>query len=653
MDSLFKYASALSKEVKWHGGHNENDRQLMLKAGRLSMIYENGNLRYISTGQEELIRFVYSAVRDREWLTIQPEISDEKIDLQTDSFIIKYTCTYRTEKINFMAFFTIEGKADNSIIFSFEGEALTSFEKNRIGFCVLHPVKDCSGRECLITHSNGEEEKSLFPVQISPHQPFTDIKSMKWSAGGNACTLDFLGDIFETEDQRNWTDASYKTYCTPLNIPFPVDIRKGEIIHQSIRFRAVEINKKKREAINDVKIKVFMQLSLDMPSIGIGQSTRAESLTSSEISILKDLRFDHYRADIYLFGSDWNVKAKIASDEASALGYPLEFALFFDDNAGRQVSEFIKWISEIKNQVSVIHIFHKSISVTPDRLTDEIAPLLKKALPGTLIGCGTNANFAQLNRTKPGFGYNDIISYSIHPQEHASDNTSLTENLNAQVYTVESAVHFAGLKGIWISPVNIQRRFNANTANYEQYLPSDGPPPQIDTRMMSLYGACWTVGSLKYLCEAGIKGATFYETVGERGIIQGDFPPRWPVIFKSAKEMVFPVFYVFKHIFKFKSYKVIKCVSSHPLKADALILSDGENIKIILANFTSGIQEVTFDQFPKEYSIMQLDSDNYADAVSNQNPDWFDNCNKTFINSTKRLLLNPFSVSFIDGVLIL
>ena len=29
------------------------------------------------------------------------------------------------------------------------------------------------------------------------------------------------GDVFEMEDQRNWTDASFKTYCTPLRQPFP------------------------------------------------------------------------------------------------------------------------------------------------------------------------------------------------------------------------------------------------------------------------------------------------------------------------------------------------------------------------------------------------------------------------------------------------
>ena len=35
------------------------------------------------------------------------------------------------------------------------------------------------------------------------------------------------GETFETEDQRNWSDASFKTYGTPLHLPFPVEVEEG------------------------------------------------------------------------------------------------------------------------------------------------------------------------------------------------------------------------------------------------------------------------------------------------------------------------------------------------------------------------------------------------------------------------------------------
>jgi len=88
MKSLLEFAESLSPEIKWHGNHNENARNSILNAGHLSMVYENGNLRYISIGNCEVIRMIYSAVRDKEWLTINPAITGEKIEIHPDSFRI-------------------------------------------------------------------------------------------------------------------------------------------------------------------------------------------------------------------------------------------------------------------------------------------------------------------------------------------------------------------------------------------------------------------------------------------------------------------------------------------------------------------------------------------------------------------------------------
>ena len=35
------------------------------------------------------------------------------------------------------------------------------------------------------------------------------------------------GDVYEMEDQRNWMDASYKTYVRPLAEPWPYTICKA------------------------------------------------------------------------------------------------------------------------------------------------------------------------------------------------------------------------------------------------------------------------------------------------------------------------------------------------------------------------------------------------------------------------------------------
>ena len=628
------------------GGHLPKS-SLKLNAGSVSMIYENGNLRYISAGNCELIRMIYSAVRDREWLTIEPVITDEKIEANTDSFRITYNCRYHSDEIDFLAVYSIEGFADNTLVFSFEGEALNTFEKSRIGFCVLHPAEDFAGKHCIIAHSDGTEETLTFPVYICPDQPFLDIRSMKWKNDNMVCKLVFTGDIFETEDQRNWTDDSYKTYSTPQSLPCPATMQKGQKISQRIELK-VETGIVNSIADNDeINISISPANDFNMPLVGIGRSTRTVPLTENEIAVLKNLNFDHYRVDLYLFNTDWRKEAGIASDEAAKLSYPLELAMFFDEDFKSQSDEFSAWITDRNPVVSVISLFHKTEAATPDWLTDHLAPRLKQILPEVKIACGTNANFAQLNGHFPSSGLVDQICYSIHPQEHASDNSTLVENLRAQSDSVISARHYSAGKDILVSPVNIQRRFNANIENFETVKHHDSMPSQADTRQMSLYCAGWTAGSLKYLGEAGVKGVTYFETAGERGIIQGDFNSSWPSDFKAARGMIFPVYHLFYFLLNDKSFKIVSSVSDHPLQADSIFLSDGKRFKAIVVNFTVSKQKVIFHGFSGEFRIKRLDADTFADAATDNR--WTE---KNWLNRTGNedlLELEPFSVSFIEG----
>ena len=329
----------LEQDQIYCGGHISKP-SVYLRAGSLSMIYENGNLRYISAGKCELIRMIYSAVRDREWLTIFPAITDEKIEAFADSFRIQYTCRYQSGDIDFLSVYSIEGFADNTVVFSFEGEALNTFEKSRIGFCVLHPAEYFAGKQCIIAHSDGTEETLTFPVYISPDQPFLDIRSMKWKNNDIVSSLVFSGDIFETEDQRNWTDDSYKTYCTPQNLPCPAKILKGEKISQRIELKVETAIVNSLGDNDEIKISISPERSFDMPLVGIGRSTRTVAITENEIGVLRDISFDHYRVDLYLFNTDWRKEAGMAADEAAKLNYPLELALFFDENFKSQSDEF-------------------------------------------------------------------------------------------------------------------------------------------------------------------------------------------------------------------------------------------------------------------------------------------------------------------------
>jgi hypothetical protein len=611
------------------------------------MLFENGSIRYISAGKNEIIRMIYAAVRDKEWLTIKPVITKEIIERLSDSFKIQYTCSYKSAGIDFNADYTIEGKSDNTIIFTLEGKALGSFEKNRIGFCVLHPVEGCAGNLCTVTHSDGGSETAVFPLVISPDQPFTDIKAMQWKTGEVECHLEFSGDIFETEDQRNWTDASYKTYSTPLSLPFPVKIEKGQKIYQKIVLKVENTGQNLTEKQAVIHLSFNTASSLPVPEIGIGRSTRNIPLEENEIEILKTINFDHYRCDLYLFYPGWKEIAKRSAEEASELGYSQELVLFFDDDYKEQSSAFSNWMAESGIVPRVITIFHKTVQVTPAYLTEYVTLILRKAVPEVKICIGTNANFAQLNMDRLVTLQSDLVCYSCHPQEHASDNTTLIENLQALAHTVKGARIFSEGRGVWLSPVNIQRRFNANIENYETPASSDTLPQQVDSRMMSLFGACWTAGSLKYLCESGVSGITYYEAAGERGIIQGDYDSRWPDDFKSGAGMIFPVYHIFKWFLEDKSYRIIRSRSSSPLKVDVLAMLMESKIRFVLINYGHNFQNVTISINTGTLNSFTLETESFSAAASD--PDWITTCNMKEIHDLNNLPLSPFSVTFMEG----
>ena len=642
-----KNLNLLPRELILHGGHNENSNPVNLKAGLLSMIYENGNLRHITMGGHEIIRMIYPAVRNKLWLTIKPEISNLELTVNKESFKINYSCLYDSEDIKFSAFFSIEGHPNNSLVFEFKGEALENFEKNRIGFCILHPVKELAGTDCLIKHSDNEIEIAQFPVLISPDQPFRDISVMHWKISGISCRLDLSGDVFETEDQRNWTDASYKTYSTPLSIPYPVTMQKGDRIEQCVILRAKPDLTTRYICDKEKLIRINPDENFNFPKTGIVRSTRSQPISDAEINILKTLHFDHYRIDLFLFEPGWQVTGNQAISEALKLNYTLELALFFNEDAENQATDFVEWVKDSHAPIALIILYHKDFRSTPDWLTDILGPILKESISGIRLACGTNANFAQINRARPESIHTDLICYSIHPQEHATDNLSLIENIEGQGYTVETARSFCGDKGLWITPVNMKRRFNAGIENYERCANGSCCPSQVENRMMSLFGACWTGGCIKHLYESGIQGATFFETVGERGIFQGDYPSRWPENFQSFKGMIFPLFFVFQFLLRFKSFKIIRSKSAEPLKYDALTLSDGRKFKFILINFTPQDHEIKIDGVSGIFDFKQLNEDTYSEAAVTT--DWLIRTPGIQVNLDEKFLLKPFSVSFAEN----
>ena len=221
----------MERNVRYYGSNIDLPIVIPLRAGPLTMNYVSGNLRQIRYQNSEILRNIYIALRDHNWDTIENEISNEVFDIEDDSFNIKYKVVNKKDNIHFTWLANIIGTKEGKLNFSFEGEVLDDFKTNRTGFCLLHPIKESAGKTFRITQPEGVVVEGVLPIHIISEQPipfFTDMLSMEYELEpGVKVKLEYTGELFEMEDQRAWTDGSYKTYTTPQRLPIPQEFIAG------------------------------------------------------------------------------------------------------------------------------------------------------------------------------------------------------------------------------------------------------------------------------------------------------------------------------------------------------------------------------------------------------------------------------------------
>jgi len=618
----------LPKHVLLDGVNEPPPASIPLRAGPLTLLYENGDLRYIRLGQQEILRRVYVAVRDHNWGTVLPVFANVKVDSGEQTFHIAYDVSNGQGDIDFFWQGTISGEADGTIIMTMDGVARSTFQRNRIGFCILHPMT-CAGQPVRIEHTGGSIEESAFPTYIAPQlivdgtvKPMSSFAEMRGIAHevlpGLWAHLRFQGDVFETEDQRNWTDASFKTYSTPLRLPFPVEVTKGTRIRQSLTLTLAGgvPQPDKNDSDEDLTFAIMPGAGEPLPRIGLGIASHDQPLSPGEIERLQALHLSHLRVELHLAEPDCDVKLRRAAAAAGAIGATLAAALFLSDAAEVELAAFLNDLDEIKPPVHVWMIFHEGEKGTSQTWMQLARKSLASYDPAISIGSGTNAFFAELNRQRPPLAEIDFVCYSLNPQVHAFDNLSLVETLPAQAATVKSARQFIGDKPLAITPVTLKMRFNPNATGPEPEPAAGEMPPQVDVRQMSLFGAGWTLGSLKYLAGSDVQSLTYYETTGWRGVMETEAGSPLPDRFPSLPGSVFPMYHVFAAVSEFAGGRVVPSRSSNNLKVEGMALRKAGHTRLLLANLSPETQQVVIQGLAEQVTVAVLDETNVIEAMT-------------------------------------
>ena len=502
-----------------------------LKSGPFTVLYQNGFLRYVRYGNQEIVRMIYFALRDENWGTYKAEIENEQITLHENSFTITYDCYHRKNEIPVFHWkASINGTPTGEIIFSIEGKALTNLLKNRAGFCVLHPIKETVGQRCEIIHADGSTSSSFFPEFVASENPFRNISEFSWAVDNNWFELQFVGDVFETEDQRNWTDASFKTFCTPLDLPFPVSLKKDDTITQKIIFKSrnnvLSSTEKKKNQLRQVN------QTNQLAAIGIGASTETDDLTPKAIALLRELKLSHYRIEVYPLTEQWVSKLTIDFQNARLLNLSAEIALHLSEQFAGELQAFTSLVLQNQIRIKCMLLYSKHRPTTDQALINCL-PDLKKQFPTVLFGAGTDCNFAELNRNRFDPTGLDFITFAIQPQEHAYDDLSLMETIEAQADVLKSAQAIYKPLPMQISPVTLRKRFNPYANSIEKRVLSNDD--KYDPRQLTTFASDWTDPSITQLVSAGACSITLYQTVGRQGVMSVDGDP-YPV-YKVLKKL--------------------------------------------------------------------------------------------------------------------
>lgn len=608
-----------------------------LTAGPLAVAFDNGALRYVRYGGVEVLRAIAFLVRDENWGTFTPTIEDLLVDVSGEGFSVSYrgTCADAARVLVYDA--RIRGRRDGSLDFEVVARPQTDVLTNRTGFIVLHPVEGVAGRPVRILHVDGREERSRFPDAIDPGCPFRDIRAVShevvpgtWAT----CTMD--GDAFEMEDQRNWSDASYKTYIRPLARPWPYTLPKGEPVAQAIRLAIAGPAPVAGHVGNHRTVGIEIgEEAGRLPAVGVGVPAHEAAHALKAGRLLErlgarwlvceiDLRRDHGRPELERYR---------ALADLTGAEIVLEVVTRGSLDPLAELSSVAGAAAEANLMPSAVCVFpaQDMKSVQPDAPWPDMPSFeqtyaaARAAFPGVRLGGGMAAYFTELNRKRPPAAALDYVTHTTCPNVHAADDRSVMETIGALPYQILSTRAFMGDGVAYrIGPSQLGCRENP-------YGKSTAPNPDnarvclsaIDPRQRGLFNAAWSLAYVAACARGGIEAVALGAPTGPFGHIyrRTDFPQ--PYFDDLEGPGLYPAFHVLAGLAAQAGASLLATKVSAVGEIEALALRDGTKTVLWLANLTD---EAVIAEIPSDLAdgarIAKLDAESFERLTTM--PDYLD-----------------------------
>ncbi|MCA2406680.1 hypothetical protein GYN07_26860 (plasmid) [Rhizobium leguminosarum bv. viciae 248] len=583
-----------------YGTHLVDPQRVRLRAGKLEADLANGNLRTIRYDGTEVLRAISYLVRDRDWGTYNPEIADLKIQQSDDRFEVTYlTRCDGPDETKLIIDVRIVGSPDR-LDFEAEAIAATGFETNRCGFCILHPIVGVAGSPATVEHVDGQIVATRFPDVIEPWQPFKDMRAITHAVMPDVqaeCRME--GDTFEMEDQRNWSDASYKTYVRPLALPWPYQMPADRPVRQktSLVIRDARGSTPPPAGMSGGAIKLELGARTGtMPDIGVIITPEEADATLSAKSVLAEIAPQEL-----LFHFDPG-----AGHGVDALA---QFAVLAAAHRGRSTLEIAlpcksspsSEAAEIARQMRLAEFRPDAIMISPsvDRQStppgskwpecpplDEVYTAARAAFPGIRIGGGMLSYFTELNRKRVPDGQLDFVSHCTNPIVHAADDLSVMQTLEALPFITRSVRAIYGDKPYRIGPSTIPMRQNPyGSRTMDNPAGARIPMANRDPRHNGRFAKAFALGYAIRVLDADLECLTLSALSGPFGLIAGPAEP-------TEQGGRRPLFNTVHTLSRLAGASWQECVSSSPSEVLSFVARDAAGARLHVVNLTGEERKV-------------------------------------------------------------
>jgi len=595
-------------------------------AGALTLVLSDGTIRGLSWHGTEVVRGIACPVRDANWATYASVLVDEKVEESINEFEISQVRLVADGA--FRVNLVFRGHSDGTFIATTEMSARDEFVTNRAGFTLLHPLRDVVGTPLSIIHPNRSVTSARFPLLISPGQVAAEIAGLRYCVDGIDTEIAFQGEVFEMEDQRNWSDASFKTYCRPLSLPIPYRLSAGEIRRQKIHVRLAGTRP------GDVAS------ATARPAGALQLQSRAGTVPHIAVTIDDSAIPDHAAQTCARAMDPRILQLRVTPDTALRV-CQCAGKLIFARPPEIELEIIVPATGDPEMSIASVAAECKKASLTVTRVLalpenylrsyqpagpwpagpapQDLLEHARRSFPGAEIGSGVLTYFTELNRCRPAAAMCDYIGHGVTAITHAADDRSVIESLEGLSHIYRSAEALAEERDYRLGLVAIGMRSNPyGFGVMENSLQNRIAMAGADPRQRGLFAAAWAVGAVAATEGHRVSSLALSALVGPFGAIYRREAWAQPGYQESGTMMVYPVF----HVLRFMSAMGGAPRLSMRSAGDGIVgvaSQDHSSIRLIIANLGTAVSHV---RLPHDAEIRSLNADTFLSAI--HDPQWLD-----------------------------